>query len=242
MLQACSQLHARVCRHSSLHRLMQQPAACAAASLGQAQWHLPLQGENVLTMVPALERKITDFNEDAGFCQTGADADGCIVPDEVLVCGTVSCLMSISCRDAISSGRMPEHSGEWQGHDCIAALPHRCRLPCILQSRSEADCMAHRSAATTLHGAGGHSQPEYSVCTAQRLLSRTLIRRQRQSRPAADPLQVDELFVTMVSVHGQGGWFKNDTDKAASAISLTTKVYRDYMDTIAKAHPEVHKA
>ena len=62
------------------------------------------------------------------------------------------------------------------------------------------------------------------------------------SRPAADPLQVDELFVTMVSVHGQGGRFKNDTDKAASAISLTTKVYRDYMDTIAKAHPEVHKA
>jgi hypothetical protein len=53
------------------------------------------QGDNVLAMVPALERKITDFNEDAGFCQTGADADGCIVPDEVLVCGTISCLMSI---------------------------------------------------------------------------------------------------------------------------------------------------
>jgi hypothetical protein len=79
------------------------------------------------------------------------------------------------------------------------------------------------------------SAPHGGSCRAHSSVAST-------SRPAADPLQVDELFVTMVSVHSQGGWFKNDTEKAASAISLTTKVYRDYMDTIAKAHPEVHKA
>ena len=37
----------------------------------------------MLTMVPALERKITDFDEEMGFCWAGEDANGCIVPDEV---------------------------------------------------------------------------------------------------------------------------------------------------------------
>jgi hypothetical protein len=42
-----------------------------------------LQGGNPLELVPALERKITEFNEEAGFCQPGGNATGCIVPDAV---------------------------------------------------------------------------------------------------------------------------------------------------------------
>ena len=44
----------------------------------------------------------------------------------------------------------------------------------------------------------------------------------------------------MVSVHSLGGSFGAETEKAANAISLTTKVYRDYINSIAKAHPKVN--
>jgi hypothetical protein len=52
--------------------------------------------------------------------------------------------------------------------------------------------------------------------------------------------QEDEVFVTMVSLHGLAGYFY-DVNKACDALGLTTKVYRDYIDSIAKAHPEVQK-
>jgi hypothetical protein len=47
-------------------------------------------------------------------------------------------------------------------------------------------------------------------------------------------------MVTMVSMHGMAGRFYV-LERAIEAFSLTTKVYRDYIDTISKAHPDVRR-
>lgn len=44
--------------------------------------------------------------------------------------------------------------------------------------------------------------------------------------------------MTMVSMHAKAQ-HSGDWAKAGDTVSLVVKVYRDYMDSIAQAHPEV---
>lgn len=40
-------------------------------------------GGNPLTVIPVLEQKMTEWNEEAGFCQPDSNVTGCIVPTNV---------------------------------------------------------------------------------------------------------------------------------------------------------------